>query len=99
MHLVVVIPAYNESRVIGGVIDAIPKRITGVSKVTCLVVDDNSSDNTKLVTESHGAQCIRHELNLGAGGATLTGFEAARKLKADLVVTMDGDGQHSADDL
>lgn len=98
-HLVIVIPAYNESKVIADVISALPKKLPGVGQITVLVIDDNSTDNTKAVTESCGARCIRHEANLGAGGATVTGLEAAKRLKADIVVTMDADGQHSPDDL
>lgn len=99
MHLVIVIPAYNEGKVIQQVITALPKTMDGVARTTILVIDDNSNDNTKQITEACGAKCIRHEANLGAGGATVTGLEAAKRLKADIVVTMDGDGQHSPDDL
>ncbi len=98
-HLVIVIPAYNESRVIGEVLASLPKTLPGIGKITLLVVDDNSSDNTAAIIRDNGATCIHHEMNLGAGGATVTGIEAAKKLKADIVVTMDADGQHSPDDL
>lgn len=99
MHLVVVIPAYNESKVIGSVVRSIPKSIKGVKRITALVVDDNSSDQTHRVAQKAGAICVRHESNLGAGGATITGFEAAKKMQADIVVTMDGDGQHRGSDI
>lgn len=99
MHLVVVIPAYNESRVIGEVLRSIPNTIPGITKITPIVVDDNSTDETKAVVESCGARCIRHEMNLGAGGATVTGLEAAKRLKADVVVTMDADGQHNGHEM
>lgn len=99
MRLVVVIPAYNEGKVIGSVVQSLPKHVTGVSKIIPVVVDDNSRDNTRKEAEAAGALCIHHEANLGAGGATVTGLEAAKSLHADIVVTMDGDGQHSPADL
>lgn len=99
MHVVVVIPAYNEARVIGSVISSLPQSLPGVTQITPLVVDDNSTDNTKAVARRHGAKCIRHEANLGAGGATVTGLEAAKLLDADIVVTMDADGQHDPKDM
>lgn len=99
MHLVVVIPAYNEGKVIKGVITSLPTSLPGVTQITPLVIDDNSSDDTKALAESCGATCVRHELNLGAGGATVTGLEAAKQLKADIVVTIDADGQHDPTEM
>lgn len=99
MHLVIVIPAYNEAKVIGSVLDNLPKQLKKVTKITPLVINDNSTDNTAAVARAHGARCVTHNMNLGAGGATLTGFEAAKKMGADLVVTLDADGQHSPDDI
>lgn len=99
MHLVVIIPAYNESRVIADVIAGLPKKLPGITKVTPLVIDDNSDDETKQQAKKAGARVVRHEINLGAGGATITGFEAAKELQADIVVTMDADGQHDPKDM
>lgn len=99
MHLIIVIPAYNEAQVIGSVIDSLPKTLKKITKVTPLVVDDHSRDETAKIARNHGAKCIIHQINLGAGGATITGFEAAKRMKADLIVTMDADGQHAAADL
>lgn len=98
-HLVIVTPAYNEGKVITEVIQSIPKTINGISKITPVVIDDNSNDDTFQKAQEAGAVCIRHAINLGAGGATITGLEAAKKLKADIVVTMDSDGQHAGDDM
>ncbi len=99
MHLVVVIPAHNESRVIKDVIQSIPKTLKGIDKITPLVVDDYSQDSTKKKAEQAGAICLRQSINLGMGGTTLTGLEAAKRLGADIVVTMDGDGQHDGADM
>ncbi len=99
MRLAIVIPAYNEGTVIQDVVASMPKHLQGVSKIVPIVVDDNSSDNTRQQAEAAGALCIHHEANLGAGGATITGLEAAKSLDIDIVVTMDADGQHSPSDM
>lgn len=99
MHLVIIIPAYNESKVISEVLRALPRNLEGINSITSVVVDDNSSDDTQEVARACGAICIRHEANLGAGGATITGLEVAKKLGADITVTMDADGQHDPSDL
>jgi glycosyltransferase involved in cell wall biosynthesis len=99
MHLVIIIPAYNEAKVIGTVINGLPKTLKHITKITPLVIDDHSNDGTRPVAKAHGARCIRHSINLGAGGATITGLEAARRYNADIAVTMDADGQHDPKDI
>jgi glycosyltransferase involved in cell wall biosynthesis len=99
MHLVIVLPAYNEGKVIGKLIASLPKELPGIEKVTPLVVDDNSSDNTAIKARRAGAACVRHGINLGAGGATVTGLQAAKQLSPDIIVMMDSDGQHDPADL
>lgn len=99
MHLVIIIPAYNEASVIGDLLSRLPRALSGITKITPIVVDDNSNDGTQGVVQASGVMCIRHQSNLGAGGATVTGFEAAKRLKADIVVTMDGDNQHDPDEI
>ncbi len=99
MHLVIIIPAYNEARVIADVVAGLPKKLPGITTITPLVIDDNSTDNTKEQAEKAGAKVVRHEVNLGAGGATITGFEAAKAMQADIVVTIDADGQHDPADM
>lgn len=94
MKTVVVIPAYNEA-------DRVPDVIAGVlARVdVVIVVDDGSSDATGVVAKEAGAIVITHPLNCGAGAATMTGIEAARKMNAEIVVTIDADGQHSPSDI
>lgn len=96
--LIIIMPAYNEGKVIGGVIKKIPRRI-GDYKVELLVVDDASSDNTRVEAQKAGAKVINHRINLGNGGAIITGLEAAKRLKAQVVVTMDADGQHNPKEI
>ncbi|HLD09746.1 MAG TPA: glycosyltransferase family 2 protein, partial [Methylophilaceae bacterium] len=89
------IPAYNEA----GKISAVVREVRESGYQNIVVVDDGSQDNTKQVAQLAGAICLRHRLNRGKGAATKTGIEAAKLQGADTVVTMDGDGQHSAADI
>jgi UDP-N-acetylglucosamine---dolichyl-phosphate N-acetylglucosaminyltransferase len=91
--VVVVMPAYNEAAVIASVLSALPERIRSMVVVP-IVVDDGSTDATASVAKHHGALVLRHLTNLGVGAATITGLRAAQALSADVIVTMDSDGQH-----
>jgi UDP-N-acetylglucosamine---dolichyl-phosphate N-acetylglucosaminyltransferase len=97
-RIVVVLPAHNEAAVIGDVLCKIPSEIDGMS-VTSVVIDDGSSDKTPEIARQNGAMVFRHITNLGVGAATITGLRAARDLNADIVVTMDSDGQHDPDEI
>lgn len=91
----VVIPAYNEETTIASVIRSCIE--SGFS--TVIVVDDGSSDATASLSQAAGARVIRHLVNRGAGAATETGLEAARRLGMRYVVITDADGQHDAGDI
>lgn len=93
-NIVVVIPAFNEERFIGSVVIKARKYARSV-----IVVDDGSSDSTKEIAEGAGAIVIRHPVNRGKGTSLNTGFTQARKLGAEVVVLLDGDGQHRPDDI
>ena len=94
MKIIAVIPCLNEAAFIG---DIVAKAREHVDKV--FVIDDGSSDGTEEVARHAGAHVIRHEKRRGAGAATRTGFLAALKEGADIVVTLDGDGQHDAAEI
>ena len=96
--VVVILPAHNEAAIIGDVISRIPPSIDGMP-VTPIVVDDGSSDNTGEISRQNGALVFRHLTNLGVGAATITGLRAAQELNADVIVTMDSDGQHDPDEI
>ena len=59
-----------------------------------LVCDDGSTDNTSQIAEKNGAEVIRHEKNYGYGAALITLFDKAREKNPDVMITLDGDGQH-----
>ena len=88
MKRIVCIPAYNEGHIIH-------KVITECKKYADLVIvcDDGSSDNTSIEAKSAGALVINHNINKGKGAALRSLFDSARKNNADVVVTIDGDGQ------
>lgn len=95
----VIIPAYNESSVITDTIRGIKSVFLKCNyDLSIVVVDDNSRDDTAKKASKAGAVVIRHLINQGAGGATSTGLNYARKHNADYVVTMDADGQHDPND-
>ena len=95
--IAIVVPAYNEGRVIKQV-------ITNLKNYRCndaiIVVDDGSTDNTfEEVKKVKGIFLLRHVINLGQGAALQTGIEMAKKLGTTYVVTFDADGQHDPNDI
>lgn len=98
-HLAIIIPVYNEGTIIKKVIGSLPKKIEGVDKITVLVVDDGSTDNSSKQIKKTKAVLLSHLFNLGVGSATVTGLKGAEKIEADIAVTIDGDGQHDPDDI
>jgi glycosyltransferase involved in cell wall biosynthesis len=99
MKLAIVIPAYNEATTIRDVVRQIRAvDLPGIEK-EIIVVDDGSSDQTAERARSGGALVMRHLVNRGLGGALGTAIEAALRRDADIIVTMDADGQHSSQDI
>jgi len=92
--IIACIPAFNEEATIAKVIVQTQRYVDKI-----IVCDDGSSDFTSLIAEKLGAEVIKHERNLGKGAAFRSLFKKARELNADIVVTIDGDGQHNADDI
>jgi glycosyltransferase involved in cell wall biosynthesis len=92
--IIVAIPAHNEEQFIGDIVTRAKKYADEL-----IVVDDGSTDATSRVARAAGAEVIRHRKNRGAGAATKTAFEAAKKRHADILVTLDGDGQHNPDEI
>lgn len=95
IKIAVVIPCYNEGQVIAAVIH----EISAAGDFAIIVIDDGSKDNTYQHILCEDVLALRHKLNRGKGAAIKTGIMAANLLEADVVVTMDGDGQHDPDDI
>jgi glycosyltransferase involved in cell wall biosynthesis len=90
-----VVPLYNEAKVIGDVVRTARPRFP---KVVC--VDDGSSDGSAELAEAAGAVVVSHPVNLGQGAALQTGFEyALTDPDMRYVVTFDADGQHQLSDV
>lgn len=90
-RVLVIIPAYNEEKSIGGVIDKIQKTTPGVDIV---IIDDGSSDKTAKIVQKKGIRVLSHSVNVGPGAATQTGYKYALRYPYDFVVQLDADGQH-----
>jgi glycosyltransferase involved in cell wall biosynthesis len=93
-RVAVVIPALNEERAIRGVVESVLAICPNV-----IVVDDGSTDATRERIADLPITLIRHETPLGKGQGLRDGFRKARALGFDAVITMDGDGQHLAEDI
>lgn len=92
----IVIPVLNEQSIICDVLSEIRK--SGFGNI--IVVDDGSADGTfERVSDIDGVTAVRHLLNRGKGAAVRTGIEVAQRMGADIVVTLDGDGQHDPADI
>lgn len=94
-HVAIVVPAYNEARTITDVLRALHQH--GFQRI--VVVDDGSRDGTGEIAHREGAIVVRHLFNLGFGGALGTGIAAALRLRPDIIVTCDADGQHDPGDI
>lgn len=98
-RIAVVIPAYNEERLIGLAVEQVPDFVDCV-----IVVDDASEDGTSSVVKSRvkqrsGLVCLRHPSNLGVGAAIVSGYRMALEFGADVVAVMAGDAQMDPSDL
>ncbi len=91
--IAILVPAYNEAENIGVVLDQMPAEVCGV-RTEILVVDDGSRDGTGDVAAEHGALVARHVTNRGGGAALRTGYRLMVESGAEVVVTLDADGQH-----
>lgn len=90
----VLIPSYNEARTIGGIV-----RCLRLMQLPVYVVDDGSADDTASEAGREHAVVIRHEKNAGKGASLRDGFERILEDGFDAVLVMDGDGQHSTEDV
>ena len=94
-NIAIIIPVYNEAEVIGEVLAE--NRI--INNYTTIVVDDGSSDDSFIQASLHASLALKHRINRGKGAAVKTGIMAANLLESEILVTMDGDGQHDPGDI
>lgn len=90
----VVLPAYNEGRVIRSTLQPLIE-----SQYSVVVVDDRSSDDTWSILTTLPVYALQHMINLGQGAALQTGMTFALGKGAEIIVHFDADGQHRAADI
>lgn len=95
-RVLVIVPAFNESATIAGVIAALRAHAPDADIV---VVDDGSTDDTAAAVRAAGAPLLRLPFNLGIGGAMQTGYKYALRMDYDVAVQCDADGQHPVEDI
>jgi len=89
IEIVTVIPCYNEEEAIKELVH------TTLKYSDVLVVDDGSTDNTSPLAVAAGAMIIKHQFNLGKGAAIKTGLKKVLNDDYNIIILMDGDGQHN----
>ncbi len=94
MKTCLLLPAYNESKTIGQIIQETSEFISEI-----VVIDDGSLDETAEIASGYGVVCLANVTNCGKGSALRKGFAYALKHGYELVFTMDSDGQHDPTDI
>lgn len=89
-----VIPCLNEALAITDVVAAVRTFVPSV-----FVIDDGSQDNTSALAKKAGAEVLQHGIRRGKGTALQTGWQRARERGFEWALALDGDGQHSAEDI
>src|SRR3989442_9259339 len=92
--VVVGIPAFNAERNIAKVIVNAKEQCHRI-----IVCDDGSSDDTGKIAQALGCKVVTHSRNRGYGSAIRSIIDTARTQGADVLVTVDGDGQHNAKEI
>jgi len=93
-QIIVLIPAYNEEKHLRKLLTEIQEHITDI-----VVINDGSHDRTCEIAEQSGVHLLQHPKNLGKGVALRTGFQYILEKEYDGCVVLDGDAQHSPQDL
>ena len=94
VKVVAAIPCFNTESSIADVVSRARKYVDQV-----IVTNDGSHDDTAKIAEAAGALVINHDRNIGYGEAVKSCFKAAKVNGADILVTLDGDGQHNPDEI
>ena len=99
MKLIIYMPALNEADSISTVIAGLPPSLEDVDGVQYLVVDDGSVDTTAVLARAAGASVISHGRNLGVGAAFQSAVQFALENDADILVSIDADGQFDSAEI
>ncbi len=89
LKVTALLPAFNEEKSVSEVIKRCKRYVDEV-----IVINDGSKDKTEEIAENSGAVVFSHITNFGVGTAIQTGIKIALKRNADVIVTLDSDGQH-----
>lgn len=95
-HVVLLIPAYNESSAIGSVVNEVRGLYPSLRVIVC---DDCSTDGTRAAAARAGAEVVPLPCHLGLGGCIQTGYRLAYEMGMQAVIRIDGDGQHDPADI
>lgn len=97
-ELLVIIPAYNEGKNIGALLDQLNR--PGLKEIAdVLVMNDASKDNTEAVVREKHHTVVNHVFNLGYGGGLQVGYKYAVKKGYRYIIQMDADGQHDVSNI
>lgn len=94
----VIVPAFNEAENIGEVLGRIPQEVCGLLTKTIVIVDGATDGTEHMVRQLKGAT-ITYAINRGGGSALKAGYELALEDGAEIVVTLDADGQHLPEEI
>lgn len=96
--ILVIIPAYNEAENLRFVLGRLPKHILGYM-VEVIVAVDGATDATEQVVREFDFPAVVNQINRGGGAALKAGYDLAIRNRAEIVVTMDADGQHLPEEI
>lgn len=96
--IAVVIPAYNEEENIAAVLQRIPQEVLGMNVQTFVVVD-GGEDATEQIVREMATPVVVNPINRGGGAALRAGYEVALASGAQIIVTLDADGQHLPEEI
>lgn len=94
----IIIPAYNEAENIGPVLQRVPSEACGIRTKTIVVVD-GATDHTAAVVHRLNLPAVLYTINRGGGSALKAGYELALENGAEIIVTLDADGQHDPEEI
>lgn len=99
MKLIIYIPALNEEKRIAKTIQSLPQQIPGIDVIEVVVINDGSHDDTADIARKYGAKVISHTSNFGVGAAFHSGIIECLKNGADIMLSIDADGQFDVKDI